>query len=83
VGEMVFPLICENAESRVFTVTDEQMIEGMKFVFERMKLVVEPASGAGVYAAINFMEELDPPPSKVGVILCGGNVDLNSLPWNT
>lgn len=83
VGDTVFPIVCEHAEPKVFTITDDQMIEGMKLVFERMKVVVEPAAGAGVYAAINCLESIVPPPQKVGVILCGGNVDPDALPWST
>lgn len=47
------------------------------------QLVVEAASGAAVYAAIHMMDEVQPPPRKVGVILCGGNTDLDNLPWLT
>lgn len=46
-------------------------------------MVVEVASGAAVYAALHCMNEVSPPPQKVGVILCGGNVDLDHLPWAT
>ncbi|KAK7084043.1 hypothetical protein SK128_006319 [Halocaridina rubra] len=80
-GFLTFPLVCEYAESKVFSVTDDQMIEGMRLSFERMKLVVEAASGAAVYSAVHSLKELDPSPTKVGVILCGGNVDLDHLPW--
>ncbi|XP_069997660.1 serine racemase [Penaeus vannamei] len=83
IGELTFPIICDYADSKVFTVTDDQMVEGMKLTFERMKLVVEAASGAAVYAAIHMMDEVQPPPRKVGVILCGGNTDLDNLPWLT
>nr|BAU19445.1 aspartate racemase [Penaeus monodon] len=83
IGELTFPIICDYADSKVFTVTDDQMVEGMKLTFERMKLVVEAASGAAVYAAVHMMDEVQPPPRKVGVILCGGNTDLDNLPWLT
>lgn len=83
IGYLSFPIICEYASHRVFTVTDDQMIEGMKLSFERMKQVVEAASGAGVYAAVNLMNQVQPTAHKVGVVLCGGNVDLDNLPWLT
>jgi serine racemase len=61
---------------------DEDMIHGMRLGFERMKLVVEPASGAAIAAACSDkMKGLDRGLSKVGVILCGGNVDLDQLPF--
>nr|XP_053645623.1 probable serine racemase [Cherax quadricarinatus] len=81
VGHLAFPIICEYTNTRVFTVTDDQMIEGMKLTFERMKQVIEAASGAGVYAAVKLIGEVQPKARKVGVILCGGNVDLDKLPW--
>lgn len=40
------------------------------------------ASGAAVYAALHRLKEVDPSLQKVGVILCGGNVDLDRLPWD-
>lgn len=83
VGELTFPIICEYTNPRVFTVTDQQMVEGMRLIFERMKQVVEAASGAGVYAAVHLLKEVQPKASKVGVVLCGGNVDPDALPWLT
>ncbi|MPC15631.1 Serine racemase [Portunus trituberculatus] len=83
VGELTFPIICEYANHKVFTVTDEKMVQGMKLIFERMKQVVEAASGAGVYAAVHLLKDIQPKAKKVGVILCGGNVDLDVLPWLT
>ena len=44
--------------------------------------MIEAASGAGVAAAMSEkMTGLDPAIQNVGVILCGGNVDINNLPW--
>lgn len=61
---------------------DEDIVKAMKFVFERMKLVIEPASGAGVAAVMSErLAAMDPTLRNVGVILCGGNVDINHLPW--
>ncbi|CAL4067384.1 unnamed protein product [Meganyctiphanes norvegica] len=80
-GDLTFPILCDYIESKVFTVTDDQMIEGMRLSMERLKMVVEAASGAAVYAAVRGMSEMDPSIRKVGVILCGGNVDLDMLPW--
>lgn len=46
------------------------------------QLVIEAASGAGVAAAMSEkMRNLDPSIQHVGVILCGGNTDINHLPW--
>ena len=54
-------------------------------VFERMKLVIEPAAACSVAAVLNqqFREMVGPDVKKVGVVLCGGNTDLDKLPWLT
>lgn len=55
----------------------------MKLVYERLKLVIEPSSATGVAAVISdrFRSIGSTDIRKVGVILCGGNVDLQHLPW--
>jgi len=55
------------------------VVSAMRMVFERMKLVVEPSAVAGLAAALGHAEELAD--SRVGIILSGGNVDLDRLPW--
>ncbi|KAL4223179.1 hypothetical protein ACF0H5_016651 [Mactra antiquata] len=81
-GHITWPIILELVEKQVFSVTNDEIIEGMKFAFERMKLVVEAASGAGIAAAMSDkMCNLDDNIKHVGVILCGGNTDIHHLPW--
>ncbi|KAH3883199.1 hypothetical protein DPMN_007153, partial [Dreissena polymorpha] len=83
-GHVTWPIIQEVVDKQVFTVNNEQIIDGMKFAFERMKLVVEAASGAGVAAAMSErMHNMDASICHVGVILCGGNTDIEHLPWYT
>ncbi len=52
-------------------------------VWERMKLVIEPAAGCAVAAVLSpkFKELAGPSVKRVGVVLCGGNVDLSHIPW--
>nr|WBB44918.1 serine racemase [Chrysogorgia stellata] len=81
-GHLTFPIMCDTIDPTVFTITDEQMIDGIKIAMQRLKLVLEPASGAAVAAALSDqMKELDPCLRHIGVILCGGNIDVNRLPW--
>jgi len=72
-GTKTFPIIHENVEE-VITVSETDIISAMKFMWERMKIIVEP-SGAVPLAAIlkskNKFEE-----KRVGIIITGGNVDL-------
>jgi threonine dehydratase len=75
-GTLTFPVLQKTAED-VLTVTDEEIIETMKFFLFRMKLLVEP-SGAAAAAAL-LMSKLPPDTKRVGVILSGGNVDAELL----
>jgi len=65
----------------IITVTDEAIVRAMRQLWEVMKIVVEP-SGAVPYAAL-----LDTPPAlrgrRIGIIISGGNLDLDHLPWSS
>jgi threonine dehydratase/serine racemase len=79
-GPETWPLIRDNVE-KIFRVTDEDAIGAMRFVWERMKLLIEPSSAVAVAVVLSDefgqLEGLE----RVGVILSGGNVDLDRLPW--
>ena len=59
-------------------VSDTEVVEAMGLVYERAKLVVEPSAGVGLAAVLNpsFREAVGPEAKNIGVILCGGNIDL-------
>jgi threonine dehydratase len=63
----------------VVTVTEESIIAAMRAIWETLKVVVE-SSGAVPYAAI-LEGKVDCRSKRVGIILTGGNVDLDALPW--
>jgi threonine dehydratase len=65
--------------SDIFTVTEEEIITAMQTVWERMKIIIEPSSAVPVAAVLNQANDLAG--KKVGVILTGGNVDLEKLRW--
>jgi threonine dehydratase len=74
-GKLTFPIIRSYARD-ILTVSDQQLIEAMRFFAERMKMVVEPTGCLGAAAAMN---ELVPVKGKrIGVLLSGGNVDLST-----
>ena len=79
-GELTWPIIRDHVE-RIITVSDEQIIAAMRLLWERMKLVVEPSGAVPLAAALTdefrSIRGLD----RVGIILSGGNVDLDKLPW--
>jgi threonine dehydratase len=63
----------------IVTVSEESIISAMRTIWERMKIVIEP-SAAVPYAAI-MERKMDIGGKRVGIILTGGNVDLDALPW--
>ncbi|MFT3895622.1 MAG: pyridoxal-phosphate dependent enzyme [Anaerolineales bacterium] len=77
-GTLTFPVICQNVE-QVVTVSERGIIEAMKFIWERAKIIIEPSSAVPV--AVLWEKKIDLTGLKVGVILSGGNVDLNKLTW--
>ncbi len=77
-GDVNFPIIRELVE-RIILVEEQEIIDGMRLVWERMKLVVEPSATVTVGAILKEPETFDG--KKVGVILCGGNVDTSNLPF--
>jgi threonine dehydratase len=72
-GKITFPLILNYVDD-FLTVTDEELLKTMFFLWERMKMLVEPT---GALAACALLEKkLDAKGQKVGVVISGGNVDL-------
>src|SRR5262249_538188 len=79
VGEQNFAII-ESYVDDIVTVSEKAIISAMRTIWETMKIVVEP-SAAVPYAAVQ-QGKIDIPGKRIGIILTGGNVDLNALPWN-
>jgi threonine dehydratase len=72
-GTLTFPLVRKHVDDMV-TVSDEDLVRTMRFLWERMKLVVEPTGALGLAAAYRGKVALAG--KRVGAILSGGNVDL-------
>ena len=72
-GKITFALIQKHVDD-FFTVTDDELLKWMFFLWERMKIVVEP-TGALAAAAL-LQGKIDAKGKKVGVVISGGNVDL-------
>ena len=75
---LTFSILRERVDE-ISLVSEEEIISTMLLLWERMKIVVEP-SGA-VAAAPVLMRSINASGKKVGVILSGGNLDLQNLPW--
>src|SRR5438105_7770886 len=78
VGERNFPIIQRYVDD-VVTVGEEAIVAAMRTIWETMKIIIEP-SAAVPYAAM-VEGEIDISDKRVGIILTGGNVDLDALPW--
>jgi threonine dehydratase len=78
VGEPNFAIIKCNVDD-IVTVSEEAIASAMRTIWETMKIIVEP-SAAVPYAAIQE-GRIDVAEKRVGIILTGGNVDLDALPW--
>jgi threonine dehydratase len=77
-GPLTFPIIRDHVE-QIVTVSERGIVDAMKFIWERAKLVIEPS--AAVAVGVLWERKIDLSGLKVGVILSGGNVDLEKLPW--
>ncbi len=73
-----FAAICANVDA-FGTCSEQAIVEAMRFTWQRMKIVIEPSSA--VPFACLLERTLDVRGARVGVILSGGNVDLERLPW--
>ena len=65
---------------RILTVSEEQIVAAMRSIWMRMKLVVEPSAAVSLAAVLGHAAQFRG--RRVGVVLTGGNVDLERLPWN-
>ena len=79
VGEKTFPIIQRYVDD-IVTVSEEAIVSAMRKIWETMKIIIEP-SAAVPYAAI-AESKIDIAGKRVGIILTGGNVDLDALPWS-
>ena len=79
IGEPNFAIVQRHVDD-VLTVSEEAIVRAMRTIWETMKIIIEP-SAAVPYAAI-VERAIDVNGKRVGVILSGGNVDLDALPWN-
>lgn len=78
-GELTFPIIQKHVTG-ILTVSEEAIISSMRLVWERMKIIIEPSAAVPLAAVISYKDIFVG--SKTGLILSGGNVDLDSLPWS-
>lgn len=78
-GHHNFPIIQKHVK-QIIRVSEDEIIGAMRFIWERMKIIIEPSS-AVAFAALR-KEKKQFKNKNVGIIISGGNVDINNLPFN-
>ena len=68
-----------NHVTDILTVSEEEIVDAMKLIWKRMKIVMEPSSAVPLAAIIKNREVFAG--QRIGIIITGGNVDLDKLPW--
>jgi threonine dehydratase len=77
-GDLTFAIISKGVED-IVTVTEDSIVEAMRLAWSILKIVIEPSSAVPLAALLERRIPIDR--KNVGVILSGGNVDLDRLPW--
>jgi threonine dehydratase len=79
VGEPNFAIIQRYVDD-IVTVSEEAIVSAMRTMWETMKIIIEPSAAVPYAAILGGTVDIDG--QRVGIILTGGNVDLDALPWN-
>jgi len=77
-GDLTFAIISRHVEG-IVAVSEDEIIHAMRLIWERLKIIVEPSSAVALAAALAGGTA---GARRVGVVLSGGNVDLETLPWS-
>lgn len=78
-GTITFPIIRDHVQE-IITVEESLIIDAMRLIWTRMKIIVEPSSAVPLAALLKQKSKFKG--QRIGIILSGGNVDLDQLPWN-
>lgn len=77
-GDNTFPIIRKHVHD-IIRVTEDEIVIAMRLIWERLKIIVEPSSAVALAALIS--EKKNYQDMQIGIIISGGNVDLNQLPF--
>lgn len=77
-GPLTFSIISRYADD-IVTVSEDSIIKAMRLIWERMNIIIEPSSAVPLAAILE--QSIDVEGLKAGIIISGGNVDLEHLPW--
>jgi threonine dehydratase len=77
-GDLTFPIIMRHVKE-IVTVSEKEIVTAMRHMWERAKIVVEPSAAVPLGAVLGGGSAFSG--KRIGIILSGGNVDLDELPW--
>ncbi len=78
IGTITFPIIQKYVDE-IITLSEDEILDSMKMIWERLKIIVEPSCSISLAAIIKNKNKFSG--KNVGLIMSGGNVDLNQIPW--
>ncbi len=79
-GDLTWPYV-KNQVQEVVTVSEEEIVYWMRTFWERTKVLIEPSSAVAVAAVFSSKFPRSEHPKNIGIVLSGGNVDVDHLPW--
>jgi len=79
-GSLTFPIILDHVH-QIITVSEETIIQAMLLTWERMKIIIEPSSAVPLAALMENQDDFQG--KRIGIIISGGNVSFDKLPWLT
>ena len=77
-GSLTFPVIMDHVDD-IVTCSEEGIVKAMRLIWERMKIIIEPSSAVPLGCIMEG--KVDVQGKNVGIVLSGGNVDMDRLPW--
>ncbi len=78
IGTITFPIIQKYVDE-IITLSEDEILDSMKMIWERLKIIVEPSCSISLAAIIKNKNKFSG--KNIGLIMSGGNVDLNQIPW--
>lgn len=79
-GDLTWHIVSRHV-SAILTVSEDEIVAAMRLAWERLRMVVEPSSAVALAIVMNNRERFEG--RRVGIVITGGNVDLDRLPWMT
>jgi threonine dehydratase/serine racemase len=79
-GSLTWPILRDHLD-QIITVTDEEIVRAMRLAWERAKLLIEPSSAVPLAAVLTDAFRRNSDFQRIGIVLSGGNVNLDALPW--